>query len=148
VSAEDGCADTCASLLQCPRCAGVGAFTVAPAATGSNVTWRVLRTGAGKVSSPSGRWSEFSSAAVIEAPADAAAAAAPSDTAVPQLPGTAVATGPAPAMLRVYFGVQWSQRVVQCGEAAAGPAATDDQPAEFEPTCAMPAPYLGFLPLV
>jgi hypothetical protein len=54
--------------------------------------------------------------------------------------------------VRLYYGVQWSQREVECGESEA--AAADDSSSssatgggelDFEPVCAMPAPWIGQL---
>ena len=42
---------------------------------------------------------------------------------------------------RVYYGVQWAQREVECS-----PDETVGD-FEFEPTCAMPAPWIGVLSL-
>jgi len=41
--------------------------------------------------------------------------------------------------MRVHFGVQWAQREVECA------ADETEGGFEFEPTCAMPAPWIGVL---
>jgi hypothetical protein len=112
-----------ALLLCCVYChAGVGSFTIPPGAQGLNATWKVLRTGVGKVKSPTGRWSDFSTASVT---------ITSSPSPVPGQPDV--------AGVRVYYGVQWAQREVECAE--------DEVQGdfEFEPVCAMPAPWIGVL---
>jgi hypothetical protein len=124
---------------------------------GGNTTWKVLRAGTGKVKSPTGRWTDFSSIGIAP-----------------------ISTNITPSSSKInstlYFAVQWSQRQVQCGEpdiAAASAAAaawkavqqqqqqqqeqTEFQngvePAagselgdyEYEPVCAMPGPWIGLI---
>jgi hypothetical protein len=135
--------------------AGIASWTIAP--DSNNATWRVLRIGAGKVKSLSGRWSDFSSVDVIplvtgnaaasDAAGQSAAAADLSDAAAAAVPSkTAVAP------LRVYYGVQWSQREVDCGssvtaatEGGSSSSSSGVGELEYEPVCAMPAPWIGQL---
>lgn len=120
-----------AVLVYAAVAAGVGSFTIPPGAQGLNATWRVLRTGVGKVKSPTGRWSDYSTSSVTLLPA-AAASSLPGE----QQPADAPAP---PAAVRVYYGVQWAQREVEC---AADELEGDF---EFEPVCAMPAPWIGVM---
>jgi hypothetical protein len=134
-------------------------FSVAPAAEGSGVAWRVLRVGAGKVASPSGRWSDFSAAAVVDLPAGAGGAALLQHPAAAAAAAAGGGVQQQQPQQRLFFGVQWSQREVACGAGAAAAAPQQGQPQqqqqqrqrqqqpEFEPTCGMPAPYIGFMPL-
>jgi hypothetical protein len=148
----------------CAALAGIASLTIAP--NSSSATWKVLRTGTGKVRSLSGRWSDFSSMDVVAAavtPHTTAAAAANSaaDAAELVLPAgshTAAdmkseAAAVAAGGVRLYYGVQWSQREVECSEskaAAANDSSSSSSSAtggelEFEPVCAMPAPWIGQL---
>jgi hypothetical protein len=146
-------------LLQCgPDCicvraalAGIASLTVAP--NSSSATWRVLRTGTGKVKSLSGRWSDFSSvdvttAAAIPSTATAAADAAGGVQPVGSQSAASIKDEAIAAAVRLYYGVQWSQREVDCGESEAADSSSSSSSGgelEFEPVCAMPAPWIGQL---
>lgn len=90
--------------------------------------------GVGKVKSPSGRWSDYSTSSVTLLPAAAASTLLPGEQQQP-----ADAPAPPAAAVRVYYGVQWAQREVEC---AADELEGDF---EFEPVCAMPAPWIGVM---
>lgn len=105
--------------------AGIAVMTVAPNST--EASWKVLRTGIGKVRSTSGRWTDYSSIDI--GTVGTAKTAAKGDTTMHD-----VAAG-----WRLYYGVQWSQRAVECD------AADDSADAAYEPVCAMPAPWIGYM---
>lgn len=104
--------------------AGVGSFTIPPGASGKNATWKVIRTGVGKVKSPTGRWSDYSTSSVMLTSSPA------------MVPGQPDVVG-----FKVFYGVQWAQREVECA------ADETEGEFEFEPTCAMPAPWIGVMTL-
>lgn len=109
----------------CVLHAGIAVMTVAPNST--KASWKVLRTGVGKVKSTSGRWTDFSSIDI--GAVGTANTATKGNDAVHD-----VATG-----WQLYYGVQWSQRAVECD------AADDRVDATYEPACAMPAPWIGHI---
>ncbi|KAF6266321.1 hypothetical protein COO60DRAFT_447023 [Scenedesmus sp. NREL 46B-D3] len=128
-----------------PAFPGIASLTIAP--NSSKATWKVLRTGTGKVKSLSGRWTDFSSIDVTPGTPDAAQPGG--GHLATAVPGTVDRAAAAPA--RLYYGVQWSQREVACGRleaaAAAGSSSSGGSGAEpeYEPVCAMPAPWIGQL---
>lgn len=138
--------------------AGIASLTISP--NSSNAAWKVLRTGTGSVKSMSGRWSDFSSIDITSfAAADAAGAATQPAGQIPAAAeDTAAGTGSSSSKLaaaapaRLYFGVQWSQREVVCGESAGSGSGSGSSSGgggsgelEYEPVCAMPAPWIGQL---
>lgn len=131
------------ACLSDTRCADLGAgiasMTIAPNST--DFSWRVLRTGVGKVKSTSGRWTDFSSLDMTPLLPNATAAPAAVQSATGD--GTNAEGQAAALAVRLYYGVQWSQRVVECDSAD-----NSNDAAEYEPVCAMPAPWIGQLTVV
>lgn len=146
-------------LLPTDLIVGVATLTIPRRST--TATLKVLRAGVGKVKSRTGRWTDYSSVDITMLPPGVASTSS----------NEAAGVSAGSAHKRVHFGVQWSQRVVQCldpslNSTTSGTQLDASNSADLvsqqstldassgsrtrnshsgRPTCAMPSPWLGQL---